>query len=49
MRFLARDRLGKKPLLYRLESNRLLFASELKAILTWPDVPREIDPVAVDD
>ncbi len=47
--FLARDRLGKKPLLYRLENDRLLFASELKAILTWPDVPREIDPVAVDD
>lgn len=37
---LARDRLGKKPLVYRLENDRLLFASELKCILAVPGVPR---------
>ncbi len=46
---LARDRLGKKPLVYRHEPGRLLFASELKAILQVPGVPREIDPQALDE
>ncbi|MCE5269035.1 MAG: asparagine synthase (glutamine-hydrolyzing) [Planctomycetaceae bacterium] len=46
---LARDRLGKKPLVYRHEPGRLLFASELKSVLEVPDVPREIDPQALDD
>ncbi len=46
---LARDRLGKKPLVYAHEPGRLLFASELKAILQAPGVPREIDPVALDE
>ena len=46
---LARDRLGQKPLVYRHEPGRLLFASELKSILQAPDVPREIDPRALDD
>lgn len=45
---LARDRVGKKPLVYRLEADRLLFASELKAILQIPGVPREVDPECVD-
>jgi asparagine synthase (glutamine-hydrolysing) len=47
--FLARDRLGQKPLFYRLEQNRLLFASELKALLQVPGLPRELDPYAVDE
>jgi asparagine synthase (glutamine-hydrolysing) len=47
--FLARDRLGKKPLVYRLERDRLLFASELKALLTVPGLPRELNPVALND
>ena len=47
--FFARDRLGKKPLLYRNEPRRLLFASELKALLQVPGVPRELDPAALDD
>lgn len=47
--FLARDRLGKKPLVYRLEPGRLLFASELKSLLEVPGVPRELDPQALDD
>jgi asparagine synthase (glutamine-hydrolysing) len=46
---LARDRLGKKPLVYRHEPGRLLFGSELKALLQVPDVPREIDPLALDE
>lgn len=47
--FLARDRLGKKPLVYRHEAQRLMFASELKALLQVPGVPRELDRQAVDD
>jgi asparagine synthase (glutamine-hydrolysing) len=46
---LARDRLGKKPLVYRCEPGRLLFASELKALLQVSGVPREIDPQALDE
>lgn len=45
---LARDRLGEKPLVYRVEPDRLIFASELKAILEVPGIPREIDPSALD-
>jgi asparagine synthase (glutamine-hydrolysing) len=46
---LARDRLGKKPLVYRHEPGRVLFASELKALLQVPGVSREIDPQAIDE
>jgi asparagine synthase (glutamine-hydrolysing) len=42
--FLVRDRIGKKPLYYFQDGKRLIFASELKAILSLPDVPRELDP-----
>jgi asparagine synthase (glutamine-hydrolysing) len=45
---LARDRLGEKPLIYRQEPGRLLFASELKSLLEVPDIPRQIDPQALD-
>ncbi len=46
---LARDRLGKKPLLWtRLPDGTLAFASELKALLRLPQVSREIDFDAVD-
>ncbi len=43
--FLARDRFGEKPLYYAVLDNGLvLFASELKALLRRPDLPRHIDP-----
>ena len=45
--FLARDRLGKKPLYYYEDDTRFLFASEPKAILADPAVPREPDPLAI--
>lgn len=47
---LGRDRLGQKPLLYRLNSGQITFASELKALLTLPEsvFPRRLDPLAVD-
>lgn len=46
--FLGRDRLGIKPLYYAHIGERLIFASELKAILQLPDVDRQIDWNAVD-
>jgi asparagine synthase (glutamine-hydrolysing) len=46
--WLVRDRLGIKPLYYFWDGERLLFASELKAILKDPGVKREIDREALD-
>jgi asparagine synthase (glutamine-hydrolysing) len=40
---LARDRLGLKPLYYTLEDGRLRFASEIKALLADPTVPRALN------
>jgi asparagine synthase (glutamine-hydrolysing) len=45
---LARDRLGVKPLYYWTDGEALVFGSELKALLRHPAVPRQIDPVALD-
>ena len=44
---LARDPLGVKPLYLARSGERLLFASELKAILCDPDLPRDLDREAV--
>lgn len=46
--FLARDRVGKKPLYYYYDENRLIFASELKALLKTKDIPKDIDKRALD-
>ena len=45
--FLARDRIGKKPLVYRHSGDQFAFGSELKSLLQLGGAPREIDPVAV--
>lgn len=45
--FLARDRIGKKPLKYLLDNRGIIFASELKAILTQSGVKRDIDYKAI--
>ena len=44
---LARDRIGEKPLYLRHEPGRLLFASEMKAILQLEDVPRRLNLAAL--
>jgi len=45
---LARDRLGQKPLVYHDDGSRLVFASELQALLEAPDIPRAVSPEALD-
>ena len=48
--FLARDRLGIKPLFYSiLPNNQLVFGSELKVIKAHPELPRELNPQSVED
>ncbi|HTI91481.1 MAG TPA: asparagine synthase (glutamine-hydrolyzing) [Puia sp.] len=47
--FIARDRLGVKPLYYFLNDQYLLFASEIRAILATNKVSREIDADALAD
>lgn len=46
--FLARDRVGLKPLKYYWDGSSFIFASELKAILSLKNVPRLADPMAID-
>ena len=46
--FLARDRVGIKPLYYYLSDKCLIFASEIKAILADPEVQTEVVPEMID-
>lgn len=47
--FLARDRLGVRPVYYTLNAGRLIFGSEVKSLLTAPGVEAAIDPAALDE
>ena len=40
---LVRDRMGKKPLYYYRDSERIVFASEIKALIEHPDVPKRLN------
>ncbi|MFH1762515.1 MAG: asparagine synthase (glutamine-hydrolyzing) [bacterium] len=45
--FLARDRMGQKPLYYYNYNGLFAFASEIKALLKHPDIPAQLDPVSL--
>lgn len=45
--FLATDRLGQNPLIYKLDNNKIIFASEIKAILRVPTVQRKVNLSAI--
>ena len=45
--FLARDRVGKKPLLYAEINGEFIFGSEFTALLTHPKLSREVNPEAI--
>jgi asparagine synthase (glutamine-hydrolysing) len=47
--FIARDRMGVKPLYYHIDKDKLLFASEIRAILAGGQVKRQLDPSALLD
>jgi asparagine synthase (glutamine-hydrolysing) len=46
--FLARDRLGIRPLFYAIAKNKLLFGSEIKSILAEGSLQAELNPLAID-
>jgi asparagine synthase (glutamine-hydrolysing) len=46
--FLARDRLGKKPLSYTLHNGALIFGSEIKCILAHPSISKKVDLRSLD-
>ncbi len=46
--FMARDRVGKKPLYYSVYSGGLVFASEISALKTFSPVDTGLDPISVD-
>jgi asparagine synthase (glutamine-hydrolysing) len=45
--FVARDRVGEKPLYWTTRNGRFIFASEIKAILAHPSVPRDVNRDAI--
>ncbi len=47
--FLARDRMGVRPIYTTVNAGRLIFGSEVKALLAAPGVRAEIDPAALDE
>ena len=47
--FLARDRIGVKPLFYKCHDGGLLFASEIKTILAYPTVRAEVDAQGISE
>jgi len=47
--FVARDRMGKKPLYYYFDNENIFFASELKALLVLPNIPKNVRDDAVYD
>jgi len=47
--FLGRDRLGLKPLFYYVDGERIVFGSEIKALVRDPSVHRQLEPTAVAD
>ncbi|MGB4107318.1 MAG: asparagine synthase (glutamine-hydrolyzing) [Alphaproteobacteria bacterium] len=47
--FIARDRMGIKPLYYTQINGQIAFASEIKSLLLHSDIKRETDPAAIDD
>jgi len=46
--FLARDRIGIRPLHYTVANKTLFFASEIKALFTVPEIPRQFDPKSLE-
>jgi asparagine synthase (glutamine-hydrolysing) len=46
--FIARDRVGVRPVFYATVNNTFFFGSEIKALFTQSEVRRQIDPVAID-
>lgn len=46
---LARDRIGKKPLFYAFDGQRVVFGSELKSVMLAGDVPDDVDSAALAD
>ena len=47
--FGARDPFGVKPFYYTVQKNQLIYGSEIKAILQHPDVPRQVNPEALEN
>jgi asparagine synthase (glutamine-hydrolysing) len=47
--FIARDRLGVKPLYYSFVNETLIFGSELKALMTYPGLERKLSPQALEE
>lgn len=47
--FIARDRLGVKPLFYAITDDRLIFASELRVMMAHPRLSKQVDLVSFND